>query len=256
MVLLILLLVAGAYAAPYAAPEGGGARNELVLAAFLLALLALAGFLVRRLGRGLLGPNRATARRVEEARERVGREAEAAVQRELSRLTRSGYHLIFGATSPAFGDVDCLAIGPTGVTIVEVKGHKGTVSRYGPAGPLLRDGHPFEKDFDRQIERQTGHLHAVLGRRLRRQPIRSLICFTRARLDWRHAEPPPGGPYLVGLHTLRQAVASGPAVYSAPQAEGIVKRLLNAYPVSAYLPAAGASQSLRPRHAADRKCSA
>ncbi len=90
---------------------------------------------------------------VEEAKRRVGREAEEAVADELYPLVRRGYLLFSNVEHRAFGDIDHVLVGPGGVFVVETKGHRGVITADETSGELLRDGEPFERDFRVQAER-------------------------------------------------------------------------------------------------------
>jgi uncharacterized RDD family membrane protein YckC len=112
-----------------------------------------------------------------EARERSGREGEWAVRKELYKLTEWGWVFFFNAEHPNFGDIDCIAIGPQGVFVVEVKGHAGTITSDPTTGELLRDGAPFEKDLHAQLARQIEHLQGVLDPA---GGVAGFLCFSRA----------------------------------------------------------------------------
>lgn len=191
---LILLAALAAPAALGITPSDAATLGGAALA--LLLLGAAAATLLRRRRRAPTGrrPYRPQSRwedpRVAEARRRVGRDAERLVLRHLAPLTSAGYHVIYGLEHRAFGDIDCLAVGPTGLAIVECKGHRGTVSQPLPGGPLLRDGSPFEKDFFAQVRRQKGHLEGTLFYS-HASPWRPFVT-TRACLCFARAEIPEG----------------------------------------------------------------
>lgn len=189
-----------------------GARRPGILRALVRALLrpvdalclGLVGLVVaksagdgRRLGDLAAGTvvRPADAPADEEVRARkikVGLDAEREVRAVLSPLADEGRYVFFNVEHPHFGDIDALVIGPDGVAIIEVKGHKGFVSVQAETGELLRDGAPFEKDLLAQVRRQTAHVARTLGiyrgpgddpsGLYAHTPMRPWLVFTRAEL--------------------------------------------------------------------------
>lgn len=65
------------------------------------------------------------------------------------------------------GDIDFVAVGPTGVWVIEVKSHKGRIRI--EDGILLRNEKPFDKNFIRQARGATYALKDALKRRVPKQ---------------------------------------------------------------------------------------
>jgi hypothetical protein len=146
----------------------------------------------------------------------------------LASLVADGYYLFRGVEDRSFGDVDHLLVGPAGHFVVEVKSHRGTVTRDPTTGELLRDGLPFERDFYEQVARQTEHLASPLGRAY---PIYWTICFTRASLVLDARGDAPHGTCTPVF--LREIVLGRPAVLSAAEVDEAARRVASAYGVRA-----------------------
>lgn len=162
---------------------------------------------------------------LEEAKRRVGREAEDAVADELYPLVRRGYFLFSNVEHRAFGDIDHLLVGPGGVFVVETKGHRGVVTADELSGNLLRDGEPFEKDFRAQAERQANHLASALFNSGR--TVRYFICFARGEIRPNHRGELPAG--VCSLRDLRHSIEAFHPILSPETARKIVRRVERVY---------------------------
>lgn len=111
---------------------------------------------------------------------RAREEGVAAVRRDLLRLTRFGWVLFFDVHGPGLPGMDCVAVGPTGVFVVRVLGHAGTISPDPETGDLLLDGRPLEEDYYYEVVNQGRHLNSVIE--ARRGGLRLYLCFPRARV--------------------------------------------------------------------------
>ena len=146
-------------------------------------------------------------------RRQVGREAEHLVTSRLGLLQQHGYTIFTNIEHRAVGDIDTVAVGPTGVFCVEVKGHSGTITQEPFSSTILRDGHPLERDVRAQVGRQLDFLSGYLYMRNHNDPIYGLICFARAHIaqDARGALPPGVlGPDDLVSYILQQPVRLSP----------------------------------------------
>lgn len=145
----------------------------------------------RRIGDYLAGtvvvaPERAPLPRAEPAepeidrrRREVGARAEQVVHEELLSLVADGFYVFRGVCHRYFGDIDNVLVGPPGVLVVEVKGHRGAISQDPETRLLLRDGRPLERDVYDQVQKQAGHLKMSLQAEGFRLPVHWIVCFPR-----------------------------------------------------------------------------
>jgi hypothetical protein len=162
---------------------------------------------------------------VEEAKRRVGLEAELAVAAELYPLVRLGYFLFSNVEHPAFGDIDHVLVGPGAVFVVETKGHRGVVTANEISGELMRDGEPFERDFRAQAERQANHLAKALFKSER--SVRYFICFARGQVrPNRRGELPAR---VCSLRDLRPSIEAFASILTPQTARKIVRRIERVY---------------------------
>lgn len=157
-------------------------------------------------------------------RARAGREGEQAVRRELYGLTEWGWVFFFGVEHPAFGDIDCIAIGPQGVFVVEAKGHAGTVTSDPATGELLRDGEPFEKDFHAQVARQVRHLQGVLNPA---GGVSGYLCFARATVKTNRRGELPFA--TLPLKHLTRELTGGPQILWPFDAADLARKVSDVY---------------------------
>lgn len=162
---------------------------------------------------------------VDEAKRRVGREAEEAVRDELYPLVRRGYFMFSNVEHRAFGDIDHVLVGPGGVFVVETKGHRGVVTADEISGELLRDGEPFERNFRAQVERQANHLASALFNSGR--SVRYFICFARGEVRPNGRGELPAG--VCSLRDLRTSVEAFAPILSPEAARKIVRRMERVY---------------------------
>ena len=103
------------------------------------------------------------------------------------------------------GDIDFVAVGPTGVWVVEVKSHKGRIRIEG--GRLLRNEKLFDKDFIRQSWGATYALKDALKRRVPKQlHIQPVVVFSSRHamvgIDLQTVD----NAYVVGLDQLTRLI--------------------------------------------------
>ena len=165
-----------------------------------------------------------------EAKYAAGAEGERVVQEALAPLVGMGCFVFSCLPHRAFGDVDNLVVGPTGIWVVETKAHRGQVSVDGHTGALLRDGEPFEKDFYEQVQKQADHVWREVSDRRGDQPVRWTICFTRARIV-----PGRDGGWPTGVSVpeeLPGLLSSGPILYQAGEVSRIARDVERTYGVA------------------------
>lgn len=118
-----------------------------------------------------------------------GAAAERAVADSLERRTAdSGVILLHNRRKPGSrGDIDHIAIAPTGVYVIDTKGWQGKVRIrtpwFGPA-KLFNHGRDRTKRID-GLDRQIAVVRATLdGAGRQHIPIHGALCFTQADLPW------------------------------------------------------------------------
>jgi hypothetical protein len=100
------------------------------------------------------------------------RDAELQVQDFLKKSLTEDYH-IFENVYLGHGDIDAVVVGPTGIFVVEVKSHSGTIALNSRNGISIIDGEPSRKNYRRQsiiesnlikkyLDNQTGFKSYVL----------------------------------------------------------------------------------------------
>jgi hypothetical protein len=111
----------------------------------------------------------------------LGQGAEFAIQHELKKLPpsfkiRCNHPSIYGV-----GDIDAIVVGPTGIFIIEIKGHKGKFIQRGNELHRLKRyhrEHDVEKDFIRQCLNQRHSIEEILKDELHYSPlVQSIIVF-------------------------------------------------------------------------------
>jgi Nuclease-related domain len=119
------------------------------------------------------------------------------------------------------GTTDFIVVGPKGILTIETKSHKGVVTNNG--GNLLRDGHPFEKDFIKQAWAQSYFFRDLLAEKgvcaLRTQPV---IVFTDADVQ---VEGRVRGVKIIGIKDLHAFLEGLPVWMSERLSKGIIECL-------------------------------
>ena len=116
------------------------------------------------------------------------------------------------------GTTDYIVVGPKGILTIETKSHKGVVTNNG--GNLLRDGHPFEKDFIKQAWAQSYFVRDLLAEKgvcaLRTQPV---ILFTDADVQVKERVR---GVQIIGIKDLHAFLEGLPVWMSERLSKGII----------------------------------
>lgn len=196
------------------------------------------GTILRKLIEALRGDTRTPADR---ARAAAGEQGEHATNEALRAAADGGCYIFRSLREPSAGDIDHLVVGPGGVTIVETKANRGTLTWSGdPDDPMLIDGAPMPRDPLAQMERQLD----AFERRFSRSPLSEgprarpltdvlgpggthwLWCFSRARV--------PGGrrtcrPHLATPASIAGRIIEQPPLFDAEQVDYIAGRIGRAY---------------------------
>jgi hypothetical protein len=115
---------------------------------------------------------------------RIGAEGEQKTASYLAGLEAAGFIVRHDRRVPGYGgNVDHIAIGPTGVWVIETKSYRGGVEVYGDR--LEVNGQPRDKIVD-QVYKEAVALQIALGDRLSSIGITvsPVLCLHRAKLGW------------------------------------------------------------------------
>jgi hypothetical protein len=115
---------------------------------------------------------------------RDGAEGERRTARHLEGLTDAGFIVLHDRRVPGYGgNLDHVAIGPTGVWVIETKSWTGKVEVDGRE--LLVRGHPRDKAVD-QVFREATAVQIALGEALSRLgvTVTPVLCLHRARMPF------------------------------------------------------------------------
>lgn len=122
-----------------------------------------------------------------ERRKAAGDRAEHQVSHELSKLAAfDGEYYVWNDLKEDYvGNIDHLVVGPSGMTIVETKSHRGVI-RVEREGPPTVDGRPMERDVLEQIQKQRRAVVRRMGLgNTDPEEVKGfswLICFARGEL--------------------------------------------------------------------------
>jgi len=116
------------------------------------------------------------------------------------------------------GTTDYIVVGPKGILTIETKSHKGVVTNN--EEKLLRDGHPFEKDFIKQAWAQSYFVQDLLADKgvcaLRPQPV---IVFTDADVQ---VQERVGRVQVIDIKDLHAFLEGLPVWMSGRLSKGII----------------------------------
>lgn len=116
------------------------------------------------------------------------------------------------------GTTDYIVVGPKGILTIDTKNDEGVVTNNG--GNLLRDGHPFEKDFIKQAWAQSYFVRDLLAEKgvcaLRTQPV---IVFTDADVQ---VKGRVRGVQIIGIKDLHEYLEGLPVWLSERLSKGII----------------------------------
>jgi hypothetical protein len=131
------------------------------------------------------------------------------------------------------GDIDHIAIAPTGIYVIDTKDWKGKVEIVRPwfgAPKLLINRRDCTKLLD-GLERQIAAVRAVLDREGGgATPTQGALCFTRADLPWLQTQELRGHLLLYGKALAKRLNAEGPL--DAVEIERVARELAAALPAA------------------------
>jgi hypothetical protein len=110
------------------------------------------------------------------------------------------------------GNIDHLAVAPTGVYVIDAKAHKGKVRIVRPvfgSEKLLINGRDWTKLLD-GLDRQVTAVHQVLGGDSIGIPVHGVLCFTNADLPWLRTARMRGHLLMYGRALARKLNSDGP----------------------------------------------
>ena len=132
-----------------------------------------------------------------------------------------------------WGDIDHIAIAPTGVYVIDTKDWKGKVEVVRPwfgAAKLLINRRDCTELLD-GLERQMAAVGAVLDREGRGAiPTQGALCFTRADLPWLRTQELRGHLLLYPRALAKRLNAEGPL--TAVEIETVARQLAAALPAA------------------------
>ncbi len=134
-----------------------------------------------------------------------GLRGEAMVARELKKLPDE-FAVFRGIKVKEHLDADCAVVGPTGIFVLEVKGHYGEIGFNGYR--LTRNGRPVEKDFFRETSAEAKGLRALIRAVCQVDVyVESAIVFSRAAV--RLGPQKINGSYVIGKSRLGDFLTGG-----------------------------------------------
>ncbi|HEX2765666.1 MAG TPA: nuclease-related domain-containing protein [Candidatus Limnocylindria bacterium] len=115
---------------------------------------------------------------------RIGAEGERKTASYLAELEPAGFIVRHDRRVPGYGgNVDHIAMGPSGVWVIETKSYRGSVEIFGDK--LEVNGQPRDRIVD-QVYKEAVALQIALGDRLSSigVTVRPVLCLHRAKLGW------------------------------------------------------------------------
>lgn len=154
---------------------------------------------------------------------RIGAEGERKTATHLAGLDEAGFIVRHDRRVPGYGgNVDHIAVGPTGVWVIETKSYRGRVEVLGDR--LEVNGQPRDRMVD-QVYKEAVAVQIALGDRLTElgATVVPVLCLHRAKLGW--SEKTVRGVRLVDGRGLAKLVRSGPRRLDEGQVEAIAADL-------------------------------
>ena len=133
-----------------------------------------------------------------------GFEGEKDIEIELKSLGKN-FICINGGLDTGRGNIDKIALGPTGVWILEVKSHKGNITFEGDT--LLNWGKPFEKDFLGQAYAEAKTLEDLIRLKLNTEiKVQPVLVFSNKFAKVRLRMKSYKGVYVIGKEWLTKLI--------------------------------------------------
>lgn len=154
---------------------------------------------------------------------RIGAEGERKTASYLAGLEEAGFIVRHDRRVPGYGgNVDHIAVGPTGVFVIETKSYRGRVEVYGDR--LEINDQPRDRIID-QVYKEAVAVQIALGDRLSSLglTVTPVLCLHRAKLGW--TDKSVKGVRIVDGRSLAKLVRSGESRLSAAQIEGLASEL-------------------------------
>jgi hypothetical protein len=159
---------------------------------------------------------------------RVGAEGERKTASYLAVLEEAGFIVRHDRRVPGYGgNVDHIAVGPTGVWVIETKSYRGGVAVYGDR--LEVNGHPRDRIVD-QVYKEAVAVQIALGDRLSKLGVTvvPVLCFHRAKLGW--FDKTVRGVRIVDGRALAKLLRSGSDRLSEDEIESVAAELDRLFP--------------------------
>jgi hypothetical protein len=174
---------------------------------------------------------------------RIGAEGERRTASHLSGLEEAGFIIRHDRRVPGYGgNVDHIAIGPTGVWVIETKSYRGGVEVYGDR--LEVNGQRRDRAVD-QVYKEAVAVQIALGDRLTSLAVTvvPVLCFHRAKLGW--TEKAVRGVRILDGRRLANVLRVGDRRLSEEQIQSLAAEVDRLFPraVSRAMPRANAGDS-------------
>ncbi len=150
---------------------------------------------------------------------RIGAEGERKTAAYLAPLEDAGFIIRHDRRMPGYGgNVDHIAIGPTGVWVIETKRYRGSVEVYGDR--LEINGQPRDRIVD-QVYKEAVAVQIALGDRLTELGVTvvPILCLHRAKLGW--TDKSLKGVRIVDGRGLAKLLRTGPERLTSDQVSGL-----------------------------------
>lgn len=154
---------------------------------------------------------------------RIGAEGERKTASYLAELEEAGFIVRHDRRVPGYvGNVDHIAVGPTGVWVIETKSYRGRVELYGDR--LEINDQPRDRIID-QVYKEAVAVQIALGDRLSSlgMTVTPVLCLHRAKLGWGNKSGK--GVRIVDGRGLVKLVRSGESRLSPAQIEGLASEI-------------------------------
>jgi len=142
-----------------------------------------------------------------------GRKGEYAIFYELKKL--SDDYLVFQDIKipNVKGNIDFVALGPTGIFAIEAKSHSGNISSID--GQLFINNHQFEKDVLKQTMQQALDLHDFILSKINKDYfINPILVFSNNRAFMKFGLKPINNVYIVQRDFLRKIILEKTTIFT------------------------------------------
>lgn len=157
-----------------------------------------------------------------------GMKGEFKVQTILDQLWRNNVRTVPNLVLPNYkGDIDHVAISPTGIWVIETKYISGNITFQN--GELRKNGKPFKKDPLAQAYRQAKVVEEYLHEKNLQVLVKPVLVFAHRYAKVRFHQEPQKGVYVVGSLGIKGLILNPQftAVYDKDQISAIQSELEN-----------------------------